>query len=123
MRSDRDKRSDTEREIDDFLSRFEDPADGLSSELSSYLNEKNTTKMTAAQTFYWKDGDSPDFTKSKSEDKSSDKAKVKAEDKAVSKPVEKPVSSDAKKAEAPAVSSGETPSDAPAADSSKTAVK
>ena len=123
MRSDRDKRSDTEREIDDFLSRFEDPADGLSSDLSSYLNEKNTTKMTAAQTFYWKDVDSPDFTKSKSEDKSSDKAKVNAEDKAISKPVEKPVSSDAKKAEAPAVSSGETPSDAPAADSSKTAVK
>ena len=63
MRSDRDKRSDTEREIDDFLSRFEDPADELSADYSSYLNEKNTTKMTAKQTFYWKNVDSPDLKK------------------------------------------------------------
>ena len=63
MRSDRDNRSDTEREIDDFLSRFEDPADELSADYSSYLNEKNTTKMTAKQTFYWKNVDSPDLKK------------------------------------------------------------
>lgn len=71
MRSDRDKRSETEREIDDFLSRFEDPADELSSDYSSYFNESNTTKMTAAQTFAWKDLDPPDFKKLKA-DQSSD---------------------------------------------------
>ena len=60
MRSDRDKRTDTEREIDDFLSKFENPADELSADYSSYLNEKNTTKMTAAQTFQWKNVDMPD---------------------------------------------------------------
>ena len=83
MRSDRDKRSDSEREIDDFLSRFEDPADELSTDYSSYLNEKNTTRMTAAQTFYWKDVDSPDFSKKpesrKTPEKPADKPSVKAE--------------------------------------------
>lgn len=63
MRSDLDKRSETQREIDDFLSKFEDPADELSADYSPYLNEKNTTKMTAARSFYWKDVDSPDFKK------------------------------------------------------------
>ena len=63
MRSDLDKRSDTQREIDDFLSKFEDPADELSADYSPYLNEKNTTKMTAARSFYWKDVDSPDLKK------------------------------------------------------------
>ena len=33
MRSDRDKRTDTEREIDEFLSRFDDPADELSADI------------------------------------------------------------------------------------------
>ncbi|MCQ2562907.1 MAG: transglycosylase domain-containing protein [Mogibacterium sp.] len=63
MRSDLDERSETQREIDDFLSKFEDPADELSADYSPYLNEKNTTKMTAARSFYWKDVDSPDFKK------------------------------------------------------------
>ena len=63
MRSDIDKRSETQREIDDFLSKFEDPADELSADYSSYLNEKNTTKMTAAQTFHWKNVELPDFKK------------------------------------------------------------
>ena len=63
MRSDLDKRSETQREIDDFLSRFEDPADELSADYSPYLNEKNTTKMTAARTFQWKNVDTPDFRK------------------------------------------------------------
>ena len=53
MRSDRDKTPDAEREIEEFLSKFEDPADELSADYSSYLNEKNTTKMTAARTFHW----------------------------------------------------------------------
>ena len=61
MRSDLDKRSETQREIDDFLSKFEDPVDELSADYSPYLNEKNTTKMTAARSFYWKEVDSPDF--------------------------------------------------------------
>ena len=42
MRSDLDKRSETQREIDDFLSKFEDPVDELSADYSPYLNEKNT---------------------------------------------------------------------------------
>ena len=63
MRSDLDKRSETQREIDDFLSKFEDPVDELSADYSPYLNEKNTTKMTAARSFYWKEVDSPDFKK------------------------------------------------------------
>ncbi len=63
MASDLDKRSETQREIDDFLSKFEDPADELSADYSPYLSEKNTTKMTAARSFYWKDVDSPDFKK------------------------------------------------------------
>ncbi len=54
MRSDRDKTPDAEREIEEFLSKFEDPADELSADYSSYLSEKNTTKMTAARTFHWK---------------------------------------------------------------------
>ncbi len=61
MRSDRDKRSDSEREIDDFLSRFEDPAGDLSSDYSSYFNDSDTTKATAAQTFSWMEVESPDF--------------------------------------------------------------
>lgn len=54
MRSDRGKTPDAEREIEEFLSQFEDPADELSADYSSYLGEKNTTKMTAARTFHWK---------------------------------------------------------------------
>ena len=58
MRSDRGKTPDAEREIEEFLSQFEDPADELSADYSSYLGEKNTTKMTAARTFHWKQIDS-----------------------------------------------------------------
>ena len=52
MRSDRDNRTDSEREIDEFLSSFETPVDELSADINSYLDEKDTTKMTAARTFY-----------------------------------------------------------------------
>ena len=52
MRSDRDKRTDSEREIDDFLSQFETPVDELSADINSYLETADTTKMTAARTFY-----------------------------------------------------------------------
>jgi len=61
MRSDRDKRSDTEREIDDFLSKFENPADELSADINSYLNDKATTKVADSQTFQWKEIDTPDL--------------------------------------------------------------
>ena len=62
MRSDRDKRTDTEREIDEFLSKFESPADELSADINSYLDENDpaetdvqkTVKVAAAQTFTWK---------------------------------------------------------------------
>lgn len=52
MRSNRDNRSDTEREIDDFLSQFDNPEDELSADVNSYLNAADTTRMTAARTFY-----------------------------------------------------------------------
>lgn len=60
MRSDRDKRTDTEREIDDFLSRFENPADELSADINSYLDDQNTTQTTISQTFQWKNPASPE---------------------------------------------------------------
>lgn len=54
MRSDRDKRTDSEREIDDFLAKFETPADELSADISSYLDEQSTAKSNTASTFQWK---------------------------------------------------------------------
>lgn len=58
MRSDRDERTETEREIDDFLSKFEPPADELSADIGSYLNEQNEAAKAPAQTFSWKNVDS-----------------------------------------------------------------
>lgn len=52
MRSDRDKRTDQEREIDEFLARFEIPFDELSADAHHFLETKDTTKITAVQTFY-----------------------------------------------------------------------
>ena len=40
MRSDRDKRSDTEREIDDFLSQFDTPIDEIKTDVNSYLSNQ-----------------------------------------------------------------------------------
>ena len=68
MRSDRDKRTDTEREIDEFLSKFESPADELSADIDSYLDEngpadtyrQKAAKVNAAQTFTWKNVDAPE---------------------------------------------------------------
>ena len=62
MRSDRDKRTETEREIDDFLSQFDPPAEELSTDINSYLNEngleykenQSTAKSAVAHTFTWK---------------------------------------------------------------------
>ena len=70
MRSDRDKRTDTEREIDEFLSRFDDPADDLSADINSYINDQDSasfdepassvndnqdpSEVTASHTFSWK---------------------------------------------------------------------
>ena len=42
MRSDRDKRTDNEREIDDFLAQFDTPVDELSADINSYLDAKDT---------------------------------------------------------------------------------
>jgi len=52
MRSDRDKRTDSEREIDEFLSRFETPVDDLSADIDAYLGDTDSAKVTAAKTFY-----------------------------------------------------------------------
>ena len=43
MRSDRDKRTETEKEIDDFLSKFENPADEITSDIDTYLDEPAST--------------------------------------------------------------------------------
>ena len=63
MRSDRDKRTDTEREIDEFLSKFDNPADELSTDIDSYLDDENAANKTPVQTFSWKQVDSPEITK------------------------------------------------------------
>ena len=68
MRSGRDKRTDTEREIDDFLSRFDSPADELSADIDSYIEDqsnavpdgKSDANATASQTFAWKKIDPSD---------------------------------------------------------------
>jgi penicillin-binding protein 1A len=52
MRSDRDKRSDKELEIDEFLSQFDTPLDDFTTDINSYLGDENSTKATAAHTFY-----------------------------------------------------------------------
>ena len=81
MRSDRDKRTDTEREIDDFLSKFENPADELSADINSYLdedeqerddndknaviNDQDTVKKAPVQTFSWKIIDPPEIADQK----------------------------------------------------------
>ena len=71
MRSNRDNRSDTEREIDDFLSQFEHPADELSSDINSYLEQTDTTKMTAARTFYGREYSNSDESAAYAEARSS----------------------------------------------------
>ena len=60
MRSDRDKRTDTEREIDAFLSKFDNPADELSADIDSYLDYENGSSKTPVQTFSWKQVDAPE---------------------------------------------------------------
>ncbi len=52
MRSDRDKRTDTEKEIDDFLSRFESPEDKINSDIETYLDNP-TDAVDSNKTFSW----------------------------------------------------------------------
>lgn len=66
MRSDIDKRSETQREIDDFLSKFEDPADELSADYSSYLDDNDAAETVTTQTFNWKKVDPADLRNIKS---------------------------------------------------------
>ena len=80
MRSDRDKRTDTEREIDDFLARFETPADELSADINTYLDEKSSSKKAGTQTFAWKKVASPDLKKSAEKSTGSSKASGKQTD-------------------------------------------
>ena len=61
MRSDRDERTETEREIDDFLSKFENPADELSADINTYAEEQKIAETVSAQTFSWKKVVDPDF--------------------------------------------------------------
>ena len=62
MRSDRDKRTDSEKEIDDFLSQFETPVDELSADINSYLDEDITDGSSPDKSFLWVDH--PDDIKS-----------------------------------------------------------
>jgi hypothetical protein len=50
MRSNRDKRTDSEREIDEFLSQFDPPVDELSADLSQYLDEPAYDSGSAGST-------------------------------------------------------------------------
>lgn len=52
MRSDKEKITNSEREIDDFLSQFETPVDEISTDINSYLDDIDSAKATAAHTFY-----------------------------------------------------------------------
>ena len=72
MRSDRDKRTDSEREIDDFLSRFDNPSDELSADINSYLNEQDNENAAVAQTFSWKSFDSPEKEEKQIKEQKSD---------------------------------------------------
>ena len=55
MRSDRDNKTDKEREIDEFLSQFETPVDEIEADVNEYLDveddSRTTTKKTSA--FKW----------------------------------------------------------------------
>ena len=83
MRSDRDKRTDAEREIDDFLSRFDNPSDEMSADINSYLSEQGTEKAAVAQTFSWKNVDLPGKGKDKvSTDKAPESSEMIPEKKA-----------------------------------------
>ena len=87
MRSDRDKRTETEKEIDDFLSKFENPADEIDSKIDSYLDEPMDS-ADKGKTFSWKKVDEVDHTASKRSNKrsknSSDKKSSHAKDKKAS---------------------------------------
>ena len=61
MRSDKDKRTETEKEIDDFLSKFESPSDGSAADYSTYL-EHEETDASDGPSFNWKDVESDDLT-------------------------------------------------------------
>ena len=59
MRSDRDNRTDTEKEIDAFLSKFDTPADKMSNNIDSYLDDA----ADSGKTFSWKKIESSDEKK------------------------------------------------------------
>lgn len=61
MRSDKDKRTETEKDIDDFLSKFESPSDGSAADYSTYL-EHEETAASNGPSFNWKDVESDDLT-------------------------------------------------------------
>ncbi|MBR0380426.1 MAG: hypothetical protein IJH62_07730, partial [Mogibacterium sp.] len=60
MRSDKDKRTETEKDIDDFLSKFESPSDGSAADYSTYL-EHEETAASNGPSFNWKDVESDDL--------------------------------------------------------------
>ena len=81
MRSDRDKRSETEKEIDEFLSKFESPDDGSSADYSTYL-EPEESAASDGPSFNWKDVESDELIQESSgvleaEDKSEKKPEAK----------------------------------------------
>ena len=65
MRSDRDKRTETEKEIDDFLSKFENPADEITSDIDTYLDEPASAAADKGKTFSWEKVDEADHAASK----------------------------------------------------------
>ena len=106
MRSDRDKRTDTEREIDEFLSRFDNPADELSTDIDSYLDDESTANKTPVQTFSWKQVDSPEMTKAYKNPAASasscDEKNVIVNEKPAASPAAVTPSSDAERSASPA---------------------
>lgn len=49
MRIDRDKRTDNEKEIDDFFAQFETPVEDLSTDVNQYLSDYDSSKMATKQ--------------------------------------------------------------------------
>ena len=88
MRSDRDKRTDTEKEIDDFLSQFETPADEITPDISSYLDESDLNKVNEETSFNWKSVDHQDLKSIDKDDKEGKPKEDSKKDDSVDEPKE-----------------------------------
>ena len=84
MRSDRDHRTDTEKEIDEFLSKFDSPADRMNNDISAYLDDVGST-ADGGKTFSWEKVDmDTDITEEEKASKRTNKRSSKQADESMS---------------------------------------